>query len=160
MKEWLHERIEKKMVDRNVRHFHVVDKTEKSIVAFARWDIPEGFEAQFGEWLDSDGGSRAVSENIEEPATTTAMTVPVEEAEPAIASTMAGPRGSDPELCRSFFSVLSSLSKKWDAEGMLGASTLIFHSSVTARFFLIHLSFLFPMPFAAPETLYPLTHHH
>ncbi|KAJ3552330.1 hypothetical protein NPX13_g11140 [Xylaria arbuscula] len=37
---------------------------------------------------------------------------------------MAGPRGSDPELCRSFFSALSSLSKKWDAEEMLGLSLL------------------------------------
>ncbi|KAI0514597.1 acyl-CoA N-acyltransferase [Xylaria bambusicola] len=128
MRDWLRDRIERKMANRSVRHYHVVDNKAKDIVAFARWDIPKGFDAQFGEWVDSNsalGVSHVAAENnTEEPTATTPTTAPVEETEPTVASTMAGPRGSDQELCRCFFSALSSLSKKWNAEEMLGLSLL------------------------------------
>ncbi|KAI1751386.1 hypothetical protein F4782DRAFT_195184 [Xylaria castorea] len=124
MFEWLHERIRRKMSDRSVRHFQILDDQEE-VVAFARWDIPKGYEAQFGEWVGVDDVldvSRAVSEDgTNEPATTTA---PVEEAAPAAAKTISIPRGSDPELCQTFFAKLAALSKKWDAEKMLGLSLL------------------------------------
>ncbi|KAI1425641.1 acyl-CoA N-acyltransferase [Xylaria sp. FL1777] len=113
MFEWLRDRIRNKMADRNVRHFHVVDQSEREVVvAFARWDIPKGYEAHFGEWVGSDDAldvSRLVAEDG---------------ADPAAAKTMAVPRGSDPELCQGLFAVLSSASKKWDAESMLGLSLL------------------------------------
>ncbi len=105
MSEWLRTRIRKKMADRNVRHFQIVNQKEREVVAFARWDVPEGYEAQFGEWVGSDDATENGAE----------------EAEPATAKTMAGPRGSNPELCQKFFALLSGLSKKWNAERMLGA---------------------------------------
>ncbi|KAI1303247.1 acyl-CoA N-acyltransferase [Xylaria venustula] len=124
MREWLRDRIQTKMADRNVRHFSIIDQKEGNIVSFARWDIPKGYEARFGEWVGDDDAldvSRVVAEHgADEPATV----VPVEETEPIAAKTMAGPRGSDPELCQTFFSVLSTLSKKWNAEQMLGLSLL------------------------------------
>ncbi|KAK5628705.1 hypothetical protein RRF57_004420 [Xylaria bambusicola] len=155
------------MADRNVRHYHVVNNKEKDIVAFARWDIPKGFEAHFGEWVDSNSAlgvsDVAAENNTEEPTTTTPTTALVEEIEPTVASTMVGPRGSDQELCRSFFSALSSLSKKWNAEKMLGAPMPFFFSSITAAPFSplflplypsFHFLFFFPSP--SPETPYPL----
>ncbi|KAI0912059.1 acyl-CoA N-acyltransferase [Ustulina deusta] len=108
MSEWLRTRIRKKMADRNVRHFQIVNQKEREVVAFARWDVPEGYEAQFGEWVGSDDATENGAE----------------EAEPATAKTMAGPRGSNPELCQKFFALLSGLSKKWNAERMLGLSLL------------------------------------
>ncbi|KAI0973950.1 acyl-CoA N-acyltransferase [Xylaria arbuscula] len=125
MREWLRYRIQKKMADRSVRHFSVIDQREGNVVvSFARWDIPKGYETRFGEWVGGDDAldvSRVVAEHgTDEPATV----APVEEAEPTAVKTMAGPRGSDQELCQSFFSVLSTLSKKWNAEQMLGLSLL------------------------------------
>ncbi|KAI0423959.1 hypothetical protein F5Y09DRAFT_354214 [Xylaria sp. FL1042] len=124
MVEWLRERIRTKMVDRNVRHFYVVNQKDRTVVAFARWDIPKGYETQFGEWADGDDAldvSRVVAEDSAESTVTAA---PVEETEPAAVRTIAGPRGADPELCRRFFAILSTLSKKWKAEQMLGLSLL------------------------------------
>ncbi|KAI1734183.1 hypothetical protein F4680DRAFT_439143 [Xylaria scruposa] len=125
MFEWLHERIRRKMSDRSVRHFQILDD-QKEVVAFVRWDIPEGYEAQFGEWVGFDDVldvSRAVGQDgADEPAMMT--TVPVEEATPAAAKTISIPRGADPELCQTFFAKLADLSKKWDAEKMLGLSLL------------------------------------
>lgn len=96
MFEWMHGRIQRKLANRNVRHFRVLDD-QKELVAWARWDIPEGYEAQFGEWAgyngavpDADGSHQAV------------------------------PRGSDPEVCEYFFAKLVSLSNKWNADEMLG----------------------------------------
>ncbi|KAI1271244.1 hypothetical protein F5Y07DRAFT_25863 [Xylaria sp. FL0933] len=131
MMDWLSHRIRTKMADRSVRHFQVVDQKHKAVVAFARWDIPKGYETQFGEWASDDDAldvSRVVADNgTEQPATTTTaavMAAPVEEAELAAAKTVAGPRGADPELCQNLFAILASLSKKWGAEQMLGLSLL------------------------------------
>ncbi|GAW17148.1 hypothetical protein ANO14919_065980 [Xylariales sp. No.14919] len=128
MRDWLRARIRKKMADRNVRHYHIVDNHNNDIVAFARWDIPKGYEAQFGRWIGGDGAldvSHVMRrDRTEAPDMATGTTAPVEEAEPAATKTMEGPRGADPELCRQFFIILSGLSKKWDAEGMLGLSLL------------------------------------
>ncbi|KAI8950084.1 hypothetical protein F4801DRAFT_370092 [Xylaria longipes] len=121
--EWLHERFQQKMSDRNVRHFQILND-QKEVVAFARWDIPKGYEAQFGEWVGIDNAldvSRAVGKDgTEEPATTAA----VEEVAPAAAKTTSIPRGADPELCQAFFAKLATLSEKWEAEKMLGLSLL------------------------------------
>ncbi|KAI3322321.1 hypothetical protein HD806DRAFT_122043 [Xylariaceae sp. AK1471] len=136
MYEWLWKRIEGKMRNRNVRHFQILDNTSssttgrKEAVAFARWDIPKGYEAAFGEWIGKDDAldvSRVVMEEektaadgIEKPVTA----ADVEEAAPGDAKTIAPPRGADPELCRYLFGTLAILSKKWNAEEMLGLSLL------------------------------------
>ncbi|KAI0554661.1 hypothetical protein F4679DRAFT_526990 [Xylaria curta] len=112
MFEWLHERIRRKMSDRSVRHFQILDD-QKEVVAFVRWDIPEGYEAQFGEWVGFDDVldvSQAVGQDgADEPAAVT--TAPVEEATLADAKTISIPRGADPELCGTFFAkpLLSTL---------------------------------------------------
>ncbi|KAI0448979.1 hypothetical protein F5B21DRAFT_76831 [Xylaria acuta] len=116
MSEWLHERIRRKMSDRSVRHFQILDD-HKEVVAFARWDIPEGYAAQFGEWVGVDDAldvSRAVGEDGEDGT----------EAAPAAAKSISIPRGADTELCQAFFAKLAALSKKWEAEKMLGLSLL------------------------------------
>ncbi|KAI1194667.1 hypothetical protein F5X97DRAFT_310315 [Nemania serpens] len=129
MLEWIRDRIRRKMSDHNVRHFQVLDQ-QGEVVSFARWDIPKGYEAKFGEWVgsDDDEGALDVSriveggeDDIAKPAVTTA---PVEEIAPAAAKTMPAPRGADPELCQYFFTELARLSKKWNATEMLGLSLL------------------------------------
>ncbi|KAI1120808.1 hypothetical protein F5Y10DRAFT_282996 [Nemania abortiva] len=116
MFEWLRGRIQGKMADRNVRHFQVVDREGGEVVAFARWDIPRGYEAMFGEWIGSGNDALDVSHAvIAEGQHDTATSV---------AKTVATPRGADPELCRFFFAGLASLSKKWNADKMLGLSLL------------------------------------
>ncbi|TGJ83396.1 hypothetical protein E0Z10_g5370 [Xylaria hypoxylon] len=116
MFEWLRERIRRKMADRDVRHFHIVNNQKNNeVIAFARWDIPKGYEAHFGEWIGSHDAldvSHVVTEDgTEKPdtatATATATAAPVAEAEAATANTIVGPRGSDQELCREFFALLS-----------------------------------------------------
>ncbi|GAP85894.1 putative gnat family protein [Rosellinia necatrix] len=130
MFEWLHARVLKKMSDRGVRHFQIVDGggdgggssggRGHELVAFARWDIPKGYEDRFGAWLDpvggnggGGGGAAAVVETAdgaEEPKATVA-TAPV-------------PRGADMELCQYFFTKLAGFSKRWNADEMLGLSLL------------------------------------
>ncbi|KAF2964586.1 hypothetical protein GQX73_g9000 [Xylaria multiplex] len=130
MFEWLRARIVKKMADRGVRHFQVVDDQNKAVVAFARWDIPKGYESYFGQWVGSDGAldvSRILTaESTEEPAAEPVggLVAPVEETEPAATQTIEGPRGSDPALCQKFFAILSGLSSQYNAKSMLGLSLL------------------------------------
>ncbi|KAI0402256.1 hypothetical protein F4802DRAFT_382765 [Xylaria palmicola] len=125
MFEWLRWRIRRKMSDRRVRHFQVRDGAGE-LVAWARWDIPEGFEARFGDWAGIDGQAAAAvpRDAAAEDDDDTATTAPLEEQVPADAKAMETPRGADPELCRHFFAMLATLSKKWEAEGMLGLSLL------------------------------------
>ncbi|KAI1112295.1 hypothetical protein F5Y14DRAFT_273366 [Nemania sp. NC0429] len=127
MFEWMQDRTRRKISDRNVRHFQVLDG-QGEVVSFARWDIPKGYEAKFGEWVGGDDGdvSRVVvgdgnEDGAGKPAATTA---PVEEITPAAAKTVSAPRGADPELCQFFFTELARLSKKWNATEMLGLSLL------------------------------------
>ncbi|KAJ8107127.1 hypothetical protein ONZ43_g6833 [Nemania bipapillata] len=131
MFEWLHGRIRGKMANRNIRHYQVLDRQGGEVVAFARWDIPKGYEAMFGEWIGSKGDdaldvSRVVVDSEQQSDTTepTATTAPVEEAAPSAVKTIAAPRGADPELCQFFFAKLAALSKKWNADQMLGLSLL------------------------------------
>lgn len=149
MLEWIRDRIRRKMSDHNVRHFQVLDQ-QGEVVSFARWDIPKGYEAKFGEWVgsDDDEGALDVSriveggeDDIAKPAVTTA---PVEEIAPAAAKTMPAPRGADPELCQYFFTELARLSKKWNATEMLG--TLFSHS-------LLFPSPSSPIPVSRPRLL-------
>ncbi|KAI0870240.1 hypothetical protein GGS24DRAFT_493153 [Hypoxylon argillaceum] len=122
MFEWLHGRIRGKMADRNVRHFQVVDRRAGEVVAFARWDIPKGYEAMFGALDDISPVVLDASQDHDtaEPAATI---VPVEEEAEAVKA-IATPRGADPELCLFFFNKLAGLSKKWNADQMLGLSLL------------------------------------
>ncbi|KAI0101994.1 hypothetical protein GGR51DRAFT_299551 [Nemania sp. FL0031] len=124
MFEWLRDRIGGKMALPNVRHFQVVDRKEGDVVAFARWDIPRGYDAMFGEWLGRGDGALEIPHAIVDSQHDTAgpaTTAPAEEAAPVIAK---APRGSDPGLCQFFFAKLASLSKKWNADQMLGLSLL------------------------------------
>lgn len=130
MLEWIRDRVRRKMSDRSVRHFQVLDD-QGEVVSFARWDIPKGHEAKFGEWVgsddeeddDNDGAldvSRTAEEGQDDIAEPAATTAPVEELAPAAAKTMPAPRGANPRLCQHFFTELAKLSKKWNAAEMLG----------------------------------------
>ncbi|KAI1177241.1 acyl-CoA N-acyltransferase [Nemania sp. FL0916] len=128
MLDWLRAHIRAKMSDRHTRHFQIRDESHHgagAVVAFVRWDIPEGYEAQFGEWAgseakapnrsrNSDGAKKGEEEDEKEK----------EKDDNGPPAMLPSPRGVDPELCRAFFAVLAQLSKKWDAEKMLGLSVL------------------------------------
>lgn len=123
MMQWMVPRIRNKMRDRSVRHFKVVDAQTGDMVAFARWDIPEG-SIKFGEWLGG-GGEADVSELVKgegEPANgaaPAALTGGTEAPQPTSAP-MEIPPGADAELCRDFFDGLSRMSSKWVTPDMLG----------------------------------------
>ncbi|KAI0474286.1 hypothetical protein F4859DRAFT_85335 [Xylaria cf. heliscus] len=131
MAEWLHARIRRKMADRGVRHFQILD-AQRDVVAFVRWDIPKGYEVQFGEWVGIDDDSRDVDVDVD-----VAVTKEEEEEEDTekqqqqsanktvpVAKPVSIPRGADRELCETFFAKLAEFSKKWEAEKMLGLSLL------------------------------------
>ncbi|KAI1820426.1 hypothetical protein F4861DRAFT_61688 [Xylaria intraflava] len=115
MFEWLHARIRRKMTDPSVRHFQVLSD-QNEVVAFARWDIPKGHEATFGKWIGINGGPDR-SGGVPDEAATPAET-------PAPAAIPELPRGVDPSLCESFFSILPIMAAKWNAAQMLDLSLL------------------------------------
>ncbi|KAI0207035.1 hypothetical protein F4808DRAFT_19304 [Astrocystis sublimbata] len=121
---WLHARIRRKMSDRSVRHFMIVDD-QSEVVAFARWDIPKGYEAAFGEWVGIDDN---VALDVSQGASGEEDTVPTAPTEammaPAPTKDTSTPAGSNSEQCEAFFAKLAVLSKKWDAERMLDLSLL------------------------------------
>lgn len=132
MTEWMLSRIRRKMADRSVRHFKVVDARTGGMVAFARWDVPRGSGA-FGEWVgggevngagpeaDVSGlvkeGESEGRANGEAPAP---LTGGDDAPQPSSSDVLDMPRGADRELCRGFFDGLSRMSSKWMAEDMLG----------------------------------------
>lgn len=132
MMEWMVRRIRRKMRDRSVRHFKVVENRTGEMVAFARWDVPQGSDA-FGEWVGGDevNGSGEVDvsglvegegegegeANGEVPGPLTGG-VDAPHSSPSAALDI--PRGADPELCRGFFDGLSRMSSKWMGKDMLG----------------------------------------
>ncbi|KAI8624820.1 hypothetical protein F5Y19DRAFT_283182 [Xylariaceae sp. FL1651] len=132
MFDWLRMRVQRKMADRSVRHFQVVDSSspgQREIVAWARWDIPNGYEDRFGEWVGEEHAvdvSRIMKDEkeSEKGAGQPVTAAPIEEATPSTAKTIDYPRGADPALCRDFFALLSTLSEKWNAKEMLGLSLL------------------------------------
>lgn len=130
MMEWMVRRIRRKMGDRSVRHFKVVDARTGDMVAFARWDVPPGSNA-FGEWAGGDGvngsGEVDVSELVEGEGDGEAngeapgpLTGGVDAPHSSSSADLDIPRGADPELCRGFFDGLSRMSSKWMAQDMLG----------------------------------------
>lgn len=135
MTEWMLRRIRRKMADRSVRHFKVVDAQTGDMVAFARWDVPGGSRA-FGEWVGggeaSGGGPKEEADvsglvregeseakaNGEAPAPLTGGDDAPRPLSPSAVLDI--PAGANPELCRGFFDGLSRMSSKWMAEEMLG----------------------------------------
>lgn len=131
MMEWMLSRIRRKMADRSVRHFKIVDTRTGDMVAFARWDVPRGCNA-FGEWVGGDEvngqveadvsglvkeGESESKANGEAPAP---LTEGDEAPQPSSSAAVDIPRGADPELCQGFFDGLVRMSSKWMAEDMLG----------------------------------------
>ncbi|RYP33590.1 hypothetical protein DL767_004705 [Monosporascus sp. MG133] len=94
---WSRRRVERKMRDPSVRHFKITDVASGDLVAWARWNVPEGKEAVFGAVADATATAPAVTDY---------------------------PEGADPELCRGFFDAVDGMQKKWDAKSMLGLSVL------------------------------------
>ncbi|KAI1646274.1 acyl-CoA N-acyltransferase [Daldinia loculata] len=122
---WMKRRIRRKMDDRSVRHFKITDDQSGDVVAFARWDIPEGYEKAFGEWVGNKETAVDVSQ-IVAPGEVTgenppANSAPVEAINPPVADY---PKGSRPELCQVFFDALKVASDKHNADEMLGLSLL------------------------------------
>ncbi|KAI8966658.1 acyl-CoA N-acyltransferase [Daldinia sp. FL1419] len=125
MFDWMKHRIRRKMDDRSVRHFKITDDQSGDVVAFARWDIPEGYEKAFGEWVGDNAAAVDVSQIVtaqgdakENPPVNSA---PVEATKPPSTDY---PKGSKPELCKVFFDALKYASEKHDADAMLGLSLL------------------------------------
>ncbi|OTA70713.1 hypothetical protein K449DRAFT_380792 [Hypoxylon sp. EC38] len=128
---WMKHRILRKMADRSTRHFKVTDSQSGDLVAFARWDIPEGYGSAFGRAAGDEATSVDVSQAVAAgegvrdekqggenfPATT----APAEAIAPHM---MDHPEGARPELCQLFFNALSDMSKKQNAKAMLGLSLL------------------------------------
>ncbi|KAK6951025.1 hypothetical protein Daesc_007554 [Daldinia eschscholtzii] len=125
MFDWMKSRILRKMDDRRVRHFKITDERSGDVVAFARWDIPEGYEKAFGEWVGGKGSTVDASQIVkaEENAgeNPPANSAPVEAVNPPAADY---PKGSRPELCKVFFDALKVASEKHNADAMLGLSLL------------------------------------
>lgn len=132
MMEWMVRRIRRKMADRSVRHFKVVEARTGDMVAFARWDVPQGSHA-FGEWVGGDevngSGELDVSGLVEgegEPngEAPEPLTGGVDAPHSSSSAALDIPRGADPELCRGFFDGLSQMSSKWMGQDMLGLSLI------------------------------------
>ncbi|KAI0144243.1 acyl-CoA N-acyltransferase [Hypoxylon sp. NC0597] len=128
---WMKRRILRKMADPRTRHFKITDSQSGDLVAFTRWDIPEGYDAAFGESASDD----AVSLDVPRIATADedaqdkklggenlpVTTAPAEAIAPPITD---HPDGAPPKLCQLFFNALSEMSKKQNAKAMLGLSLL------------------------------------
>ncbi|KAI1486607.1 acyl-CoA N-acyltransferase [Biscogniauxia mediterranea] len=127
MQRWLRHRILKKMNDRSFRHFKISDGTTGDLVAWARWNIPEGYDAHFGPHVDGQGdeimggGGREVdvSRIVEEEDRRAENGAPVGAVAP-----LDYPEGGNPAFCREFFGAIQNMSEKWGAKKMLGLSLL------------------------------------
>lgn len=126
---WMKRRILRKMADPSTRHFKITDSHSGDLVAFTRWDIPEGYGAAFGESASDDATNVDVSQIVtagedaqtEKQRGVPVTTAPAEAIAPPI---MDHPDGAPPELCQVFFNALSEMSKKQNAKAMLGLSLL------------------------------------
>ncbi|CAJ2503202.1 Uu.00g105960.m01.CDS01 [Anthostomella pinea] len=131
MLEWLKRRVTGKMNDRGVRHFKIIDAATGHLVAFARWDVPQHYEASFGDWIgDEMGGEIDVSKFVESDGIAGAeIGAGVEK--PVTSAPIEGPRavidfpdGSDPVLCHQYWDAIAKASAKWYTKDMLGLSLL------------------------------------
>ncbi|RYP48613.1 hypothetical protein DL768_005533 [Monosporascus sp. mg162] len=122
---WMRRRVERKMRDPSVRHFKIADAASGDLVAWARWDVPEGKEAAFGAAAVADDDARDVSGLLvfreEKAVAGESKTTATTEGAPTVTD---HPEGADPELCRGFFDALAGMAKKWDAKSKLGLSLL------------------------------------
>ncbi|KAI2640175.1 acyl-CoA N-acyltransferase [Xylaria nigripes] len=75
-------------------------ETKKTIVSFVRWGIPIGYETTFDEWTGNDSAPGGLG-GVVRP------------------STAKLPRGADPALFKSFFTMISRMSEKWYTKEML-----------------------------------------
>ncbi|RYP73039.1 hypothetical protein DL769_004314 [Monosporascus sp. CRB-8-3] len=136
---WMRRRVERNMRDPRVRHFKIVDRASGDLVAWARWNVPEGKEAAFGAGAMAGDGARDVTRLLgsgeeeeavageDKTAAAAAETRPTTAAADAMATAPAVtdyPEGADPELCRGFFGALDGMAKKWNAKSMLDLSVL------------------------------------
>ncbi|KAI0842437.1 hypothetical protein F5Y06DRAFT_127584 [Hypoxylon sp. FL0890] len=128
---WMKRRILRKMADSSTRHFKVTNSQSGELVAFARWDIPEGYGAAFGEPTGDDATPVDVSQTVtagedaggvlqgdEKVPVTTVL------ADDITPPKMDIPDGAPPDLCQIFFDALSNMSEKQNAKSMLGLSLL------------------------------------
>ncbi|KAI1431195.1 acyl-CoA N-acyltransferase [Xylaria sp. CBS 124048] len=111
MLDWLRTRTRNKLADHTTRHFHVVN-SQKETVAYARWDIPAGYEAAFGKLNGIEDGFHGPGGVPDDGTAPTGDLVPKESLVP--------PKGTDPVPFEAFFSILSRMAAKYDAKGMLG----------------------------------------
>ncbi|KAI1441681.1 acyl-CoA N-acyltransferase [Annulohypoxylon stygium] len=120
MSVWMKRRIRKKMADRSTRHFKVTDTESGDMVAFSRWDIPEGHETIFGEWVGDDTDTVDVSHIVAANGSAVDSAAGEATAPPVVDI----PEGARPELCLTFFNALKDMSEKQNAKAMLGLSLL------------------------------------
>ncbi|RYP67046.1 hypothetical protein DL771_007465 [Monosporascus sp. 5C6A] len=135
---WIRRRVERKMRDPSVRHFKIADVASGDLVAWARWNVPEGKEAAFGPAAVADAHGRDVSrllvpkeeeeavagENKTAAAAETGPTTAADEATATAPDVADYPEGADPELFKGFLNALDGMAKKWDAKSMLSLSVL------------------------------------
>lgn len=124
MQAWMQRRMVKKLGDAGMRHFKIVDVETGAMVAFARWDIPEGSE-HFGEWLGQPpvDVTRIVEDEPEKPKDAeqeVAASAPAAEPKQQKYADIDVPEGADPFLCQNFFGALTKASEKWYTKDMLG----------------------------------------
>ncbi|KAF3004474.1 hypothetical protein E8E14_005430 [Neopestalotiopsis sp. 37M] len=134
MMTWMRVRIRKKLADRGVRHFKITDVGSGDLVAFARWDVPEG-SAHFGGWFDAENGnipavdvtkiveSEPRPQDAEQTNQEVVASAPsVEQRQPY--QNVDVPEGADPFLASNFFSALKKASDQWYKSDMLGLSLI------------------------------------
>ncbi|KAI0019247.1 hypothetical protein F4780DRAFT_456590 [Xylariomycetidae sp. FL0641] len=129
---WMQRRVKRKLADRSVRHFKIVETSTGEVIAWSRWDIPAGYEASFGDWIGEEmGGQVDVSRIVKsedgadgakakEGQDGPVLAAPVETS----SSDLDVPEGAVPELFLDFFGRLKQSNAKWNAKEMLGLSIL------------------------------------
>lgn len=123
---WMRRRISKKMADRSIRHFKITEVASGEMVAFARWDIPQG-STNFGDWVGIKNEVSDVSSlvNSDQEGTNGRQaqevppSAPVVELQPRYVGVDV-PEGADPALATNFFGRLAVASEKWYRNDMLG----------------------------------------
>lgn len=125
MMEWMRSRILKKLADRSVRHFKIIDTEANELVAWARWDIPKD-STHFGDWNGVEAGVADVSSIVKEATEPVAVSSLGQEVSASALATSVDmqpvdiPKGANPEVARNFFNQLAVSATKWHKDDMLG----------------------------------------
>ncbi|KAI5923137.1 hypothetical protein F4810DRAFT_225452 [Camillea tinctor] len=108
---WMRRRMAPKLADRRVRHYKITDASAAGeLVAWARWNIPAGYDARFGAHVDGQGDEiMEGGKNAGAEAETQKSEFPV---------------GANEEFCREFIGAIQRMAEKWKAHEMLGLSLL------------------------------------